>query len=61
MGGVFDLFGKMKGTACQRYGHRYVIARCEWTFKQEAVLRKSIKTHFTVARWKKYTKSSQFL
>ena len=29
--GTFDLFIKMKGAAHQRYGHRYVIAWCEWT------------------------------
>ena len=32
MGGTFDLFGKIKGTARQRYGDLNVITWSEWTF-----------------------------
>ena len=33
MGGAFHLDKQIKGAARQRYGHRYVIAWCEWTLR----------------------------
>ena len=35
-GGTFDLFGKIKGAARQRYGDCNVIAWCEWAFRPDA-------------------------
>ena len=31
-GSAFHLNKQIKGATRQRYGHRYIIARCEWTF-----------------------------
>ena len=55
MGGAFDVAKQIKGAACQRYGDRDVIARCEQilrTLLQPTKVNTKSDCSFQIDSWK---------